>query len=218
MNSQKWRKEKKMVKHIYSRVKRSGSSKILLLVTSVALTMLFSWSSTGSYPAAAQQGTAQPNFVFILADDMQYMPKTRSLLQDQGMSFEEAFVSNAICCPSRATIMRGQYSHNNGVWTNGGSDGGSDGGWWTYHRHGGEQDNVATRLDAAGYRTGLFGKYLNGYNGNTVPRSWDVWFGGVKMSGVEYYDYDINENGTIRHFGATDKDYLTDVLRMQTKV
>jgi N-acetylglucosamine-6-sulfatase len=217
MNSQKWRKEKKMVKHIYSRVKRSGSSKILLLVTSVALTMLFSWSSTGSYPAAAQQGTAQPNFVFILADDMQYMPKTRSLLQDQGMSFEEAFVSNAICCPSRATIMRGQYSHNNGVWTNGGSDGGSDGGWWTYHRHGGEQDNVATRLDAAGYRTGLFGKYLNGYNGNTVPRGWDVWFGGVWMGGVEYYDYDINDNGTIRHFGATDKDYLTDVLRMQTK-
>ena len=218
MNSQKWRKEKKMVKHIYSRVKRSGSSKILLLVTSVALTMLFSWSSTASYPAAAQQGTAQPNFVFILADDMryddmQYMPKTRSLLQDQGMSFEEAFVSNALCCPSRATIMRGQYSHNNGVWTNNGSNGG----WWTYQRHGGEQDNVATRLDAIGFRTGLFGKYLNGYKGSAVPRGWDVWFGGVKMSGVEYYDYDINDNGTIRHFGATDKDYLTDVLRMQTK-
>jgi N-acetylglucosamine-6-sulfatase len=36
------------------------------------------------------------------------------------------------------------------------------------------------------------------------------------MSGVEYYDYDVNDNGTIRHFGRRDKDYLTDVLRRQT--
>jgi hypothetical protein len=56
------------------------------------------------------------------------------------MSFTNAFVSNAVCCPSRATIMRGQYSHNNGVWTNGG---GPKGGWGAYKANGNERDNVA---------------------------------------------------------------------------
>ena len=49
--------------------------------------------------------TAKPNIVFILADDMRkddlnYMPQTRRAVADQGMSFENAFVSNALCCPS----------------------------------------------------------------------------------------------------------------------
>src|SRR5215204_3959437 len=198
--------------------------KIVMPLASVALVVLLSLGLSGSMPREVGALSAKPNIVFILADDMRkddlkYMPKTRSALQDKGMSFENAFVSHALCCPSRATIMRGQYAHNTHVWSNGSTDSSSttSGGLQAYKDNGGEQDNVATRLDAAGYRTGLFGKYLNGYNGNTVPRSWDVWFGGVKMSGVEYYDYDMNENGTIRHFGATDKDYLTDVLRRRTK-
>jgi N-acetylglucosamine-6-sulfatase len=68
--------------------------------------------------------------------------------------------------------MRGQYAHNTGIWLNSSSpDGGLDGGWQDYVNHGYEQDNVATRLDAAGYRTALIGKYLNGYKDTTyVPR------------------------------------------------
>jgi arylsulfatase A-like enzyme len=72
---------------------------------------------------AAEAQSAQPNIVFILVDDMRkgdlgYMPKTKVLLQRAGMTFENAFVSNPICCPSRATIMRGQYAHNTRVWEN----------------------------------------------------------------------------------------------------
>ena len=184
--------------------------------------VLFLWSSPGGYTARAQEGPLQPNIVFILTDDMRYddlkyMPKTRLLLAGQGMSFSKAFVSNALCCPARATIMRGQYSHNNGVWTNDTVEG-PDAGWQAYQTKGNEQDNVATRLDdSAGYRTGLFGKYLNGYDGTSVPMGWDVWFGGVLMNGDEYYDYDMNDNGTIVHFGTTDNDYLTDVLRRRVK-
>jgi N-acetylglucosamine-6-sulfatase len=119
----------------------------------------------------AQSAPSQPNIVFILADDMrkddlQYMPKTRSLLKANGMSFTNDFVSVPVCCPSRATIMRGQYAHNTGVLENGS---GPNGGWQGYQSHGNEQDNVATRLQGAGYRTGLIGKYLNGYDGSTVP-------------------------------------------------
>jgi N-acetylglucosamine-6-sulfatase len=156
-------------------------------------------------------GPTKPNIVFILADDMRkddlkYMPKTRSLLQDKGMTFQNAFVSNPLCCPSRATIMRGQYSHNTGVWSNVPPDGG----WEGYHSRGNEGDNIATRLHNAGYRTALLGKYLNHYDGRTVPPGWDEWFA---TSNFEYYDYDVNDNGTLRHFGSDEGDYQTDVLR-----
>ena len=82
-----------------------------LLLASAALAVLFiaaiySWAPTG-----AQTTAGQPNFVFILTDDMRkddlkYMPKTLDLIGSQGMTFENAFVSNSLCCPSRATIMR----------------------------------------------------------------------------------------------------------------
>jgi len=140
------------------------------------------------------------------------MRKTRSLLQDKGMTFQNAFVSNALCCPSRATIMRGQYAHNTGVWTNNNGDG-PDAGWRAYSSNGNEKDNVATRLNALGYRTALIGKYLNGYNTTYVPPGWDRWF----ATWGSYFRYDINDQGTMRHFGADASDYKTDVLRRQTK-
>jgi N-acetylglucosamine-6-sulfatase len=109
-----------------------------------------------------QRVTAKPNIVFILADDMRkddtkYMPKTRSLLRERGMGFRNAFVSHPLCAPSRATIMRGQYSHNTGVWSNSSTDSSSTGigGWQAYQHNGNENDNVATRLQDAGYRTGF---------------------------------------------------------------
>ena len=125
--------------------------KIVVPLAATALVLLLSLGVSGSIPKDAQALTGKPNFVFILADDMRkddlkYMPKTRALLGSKGMSFENAFVANALCCPSRATIMRGQYSHNTAVWTNGGANGG----WQAYRDNGLEQDNVATRLKTAG--------------------------------------------------------------------
>ena len=171
---------------------------------------------TGCSPTVNHESPAKPDFVFILADDMRkddlrYMPKTRTLLEEKGMSFSRAFVSNPLCCPSRATIMRGQYAHNTGVWWNGP---GLNAGWRGYKKHGLERDNLATRLDDAGYRTALFGKYLNFYYGTAVPQGWDKWFA---TFGEDYFDYDVNDNGTIRHFGTDKSDYSTDVLRRQTR-
>src|SRR5215218_3402171 len=153
-----------------------GMRRTGLLLVTAALAVLLLSGVWGSASREARGATNKPNIVFILADDMRkgdlkYMPKTRSVLKAKGMSFSNAFVSNALCCPSRATILRGQYAHNTGVWTNMANT--SEGGWKAYRNNGLEQDNVATRLDAAGYRTGLFGKYFNGYNqGNTyIPRA-----------------------------------------------
>ena len=194
-----------------------GMRRTVLLSVSVALAVLLVSGVWGNAPREARALTTKPNIVFILADDMRkddlkYMTKTRSALKKKGMSFSNAFVSNALCCPSRATIMRGQYAHNTGVWLNGGSEGG----WQAYQSNGNEQDNVATRLDAAGYRTGLFGKYLNSYQGSTVPPGWDRWFATFHPP-WEYFDYDVNDDGTIRHFGTKDSDYQTDVLKRKTK-
>jgi arylsulfatase A-like enzyme len=172
----------------------------------------------GKEPAtSAQTVPAKPNIIFILTDDMRkddlkYMPKTRSLLEAKGMSFSNAFVSNPLCCPSRATIMRGQYAHNTGVWSNENVTG-PDSGWRAYHDKGHEQDNVATRLDAAGYRTALIGRYLNGYKDTTyVPPGWDYWF----VTWGEYFNYDANDNGTLKHFGTSSSDYRTDVDKSRT--
>ena len=76
------------------------------------------------------QAAAKPNIVFILTDDMrasdldkvvngQYvMPNTQNLLVKQGVNFTKPWVTRSLCCPSRATILRGQYAHNHTVWTN----------------------------------------------------------------------------------------------------
>jgi N-acetylglucosamine-6-sulfatase len=190
--------------------------KVGVVLASMAFAVgMFALGLSGSMPTHTEALTTKPNIIFILADDMRkdglkYMPKTKHLLQSKGMTFENAFVSNSVCCPSRATIMRGQYSHNNGVWSNNPS---TSGAWQAYKSAGDEQDNVATRLRGAGYRTALFGKYLNRYRSITyIPPGWDRWFATLSPTNYHYFDYDINDNGTIRHFGTKDSDYKTDVL------
>jgi N-acetylglucosamine-6-sulfatase len=200
---------------------------IVLALAAGAVMALGTWISvTASHPeTSSAQTVSQPNIIFILTDDMRkddlnsrYMPQTYSLLADRGMTFDNAFVSNPLCCPARATIMRGQYAHNTGIWriTNvfDPDPNVRDGGWLGYNRNGYEDDNVATHLHAAGYRTGFFGKYLNGYDGTTVPPKWDDWFAFKQLA---YFNYDVNDNGTIRHFGTTAGAYSTDVLNSEVQ-
>src|SRR5918998_311405 len=197
--------------------------RVIALLASVAFAVVL---LSGAYredgvPTAEAQTAPNPNIVFILTDDLRkddlnlkYMPKTRSLLAERGMSFNNAYVSNALCCPSRATIMRGQYAHNSGVWINTNS---SIGGWEAFFNKGYQQDNVATYLQAAGYKTALIGKYINQYAGTGKPAVWDKWFATLDPTTYNFFNYDINNNGTVQHFGSSDSDYKTDVLRRQTQ-
>ena len=198
----------------------------LVLVALVSLFVGLGMTSSYQEGSLAQTVAAtKPNIIFILTDDMRkddlnntYMPQTTTQLVAKGKSFQNAFVSNSLCCPSRATIMRGQYSHNNKVWFNNNvfdpDPNVRDGGWKGYNGNGYEDDNVATRLKAAGYTTGLFGKYLNGYAASTneKPPGWDDWFAFKQLA---YYNYDVNDNGTIKHFGTSNSAYSTDVLKTQ---
>ena len=120
---------------------------------------LSSISSLSSAPVPAR-----PNIIFILADDLDaaeyaYMPKLKSLVADQGVTFENFFVNVSLCCPSRATTMRGQYVQNTQIFGNTPPDGG----FQRIYELGLEKSMVGVWLQAVGYKTMLAGKYVNGY-------------------------------------------------------
>ena len=170
---------------------------------------------------AADAG-AQPNpsnIVLILTDDLDlelgtldYMPNLQQLLAAQGATFENAIVPLSLCCPSRSTMLTGQYTHNHTVYTNSAPDGG----YRKFFDLGLEATTVATALQGAGYQTVLLGKYLNGYplpsDPLHVPLGWTEWYS--PMSGNPYagLDYTMNENGSPKHYGNLPEDYLTDVI------
>jgi len=154
----------------------------------------------------------RPNIVLILTDDQRWdslgvMPEVRKLLGGHGVTFANSFVTTSLCCPSRATILTGQYSRHTGVYQNTTPHGGA-----TSFR---DRSTVATWLHGAGYETALVGKYLNEYNrlpAGYVPPGWDEWDAIAQRREVQYYNYDLNENGRIVHYGAKPADYSTDVL------
>src|SRR3546814_7941787 len=97
------------------------------------------------------------------------MPKTKALIEEQGAAFDNYFVTYSFCCPSRATMLRGQYAHNHRIQGNVLPTGGAR----KFRALGHDRSTIATWLQAAGYRTGLLGKYMNDYRPEQgyVPRS-----------------------------------------------
>ena len=136
----------------------------------------------------------RPNIVLVSVDDLdlqtaQSLSGVQEVMADKGLTFENAFVTNPICCPSRATTLRGQYAHNTKVQGNQPPQGGYE----KFHRLGRERSTVATWLDEAGYNTAYMGKYMNGYNGTVVPQGWDDW---LAVSG-NYASDALTYNGTL---------------------
>jgi N-acetylglucosamine-6-sulfatase len=118
----------------------------------------------------------KPNIVFILTDDqpkstLPNMPYVQSRIKGKGTTFTNAFNVYPLCCPSRAIIQRGQYAHNTGIFGNEPNHGG---GYEVFDQLNREQSTVATWVHDAGYYTGHFGKYMNGYYG-PAPPGWDDW-------------------------------------------
>ena len=50
------------------------------------------------------------------------------------------------------------------------------GGWSKFRNLGEHRSTIATWLDANGYQTGLFGKYMNNYRDRLIPPGWDRWY------------------------------------------
>ena len=189
----------------------------------VVLLFVASCSESGTSASEAPQEeevespTDQPNIIFILTDDLDFasaqkMPQIRSLLIEEGISLEKAFVSHPVCCPSRATILTGLYDHNHDVLSNNFPSGG----FQKFVDEGHEENSIAVGLQEGGYQTAFFGKYLNEYPGEDpthVPPGWDEWYG--KLNGQQLYDYSINENGAAISYGNDTVDFSAEVLSGQ---
>ncbi len=183
----------------------------LAIVGCLALTSCRADAALRGSRQRAAQAQDRPNIVFVLTDDLatnlvQYMPQLQQL-QQKGTSFTHYFVTDSLCCPSRSSAFTGKFPHNTGVFTNGGSDGG----YAAFNAHGNPQHTFATAMQAAGYRTGMMGKYLNGYQPqDPVPPGWSEW--DVAGNGYPEFNYALNENGQVKQYGDQPSDYLTDVL------
>jgi N-acetylglucosamine-6-sulfatase len=176
--------------------------------------------------------TKRPNIILIVTDDQNadtiaFMPNLQRLLVDGGTSFSEAYSPTPLCCPGRASILRGQYAHNHGVRSNDGINGGFP----KFYDTGNESSTLATWLQEEGYHTALVGKYFNAYPESLVPpdgfRSpgrryippgWSEWYGLVdiprdsRANPYAMYGYEMNQNSRLERYGNDEDDYLTDVL------
>lgn len=178
----------------------------------------------------------RPNIVFVLTDDLAenlvaYMPHVLAM-QRHGVSFSNYFVTDSLCCPSRASILTGRYPHDTRVFDNSPPEGG----YAVFRERGEERQTFALALQRQGYATALMGKYLNGYKPNGavaglgvgatagdgaslavaaqgppgVPPGWSEW--DVAGDGYPEYGYHMNSNGHVRAYGYGTHEYLTDVI------
>jgi N-acetylglucosamine-6-sulfatase len=154
----------------------------------------------------------QPNIIFILTDDLSlnllpYMPRVLQM-QQNGVTFSNYFVADSLCCPSRSSIFTGRYPHNTGVLGNAGPSGG----YTAFEANNMQSVSFAEALSAAGYRTAMLGKYLNGYQPklNGPDPGWNYW--AVAGDGYAEFNYNLNRNGQVVAYGDQPADYLTDVV------
>jgi N-acetylglucosamine-6-sulfatase len=153
---------------------------------------------------------ARPNVVVLMTDDqtvasLSSMPQTNALLAAPGTVFEQTTATFPLCCPSRATALTGQYSHNHQIVHNVGDFGG--------HRRLSHANTLPAWLQAAGYRTMHVGRYLNGYEySDGVPAGWDEWHGAPHSGAFNYYNWRVNENGNLVEYPVEEHpgEYLTD--------
>jgi len=168
-------------------------------------------------------GSAAPdhrmNVLVILTDDQSIetlphsppiMPFLQSQMEDpsgEWIRFPNAFINTPLCCPSRASLLTGEYSSHTGVVNN------ETGAYLD------ERSTLATWLQHSGYDTALFGKYLNDYpfdRGPYVPPGWGHWF--AKEQGPQsttYQGYTIVDDGSPIRYGTSPRDYLTTVLTQE---
>src|SRR5215211_9425269 len=136
---------------------------LVLIWTSILLTSCDRGREDTEVGTPQPQG--RPNVILILADDLDKSVFSRTPLDSawvtEGASFSNALATTSLCCPSRASILKGQYAHNTGLVNNENFEPG--GGAQYFGEEGLDQRTLATLLKGEGYETWFGGKYLNGY-------------------------------------------------------
>jgi len=193
------------------RTTRGNPHRSALLCAGLVGTLVLSITSSSSGARPDVGAVKRLNVVFIVSDDERVqgnavMKNVQELLARHGVTFTNFDVTTSQCGPSRASILTGQYSHHTGVTGNFGPHG--------YPAFDATSD-LAVWLRNDGYQTALVGKYLNDYSldgHNAIPPGWDDWQAMDSVPLEKYYDYELNENGRIAHFGSNPDDYSTTVL------
>src|SRR5437762_6717937 len=174
---------------------RLGRSFVFTCLAAVAM-IAAAWAT----PAAAQE--KRPNILYIMADDHashalscygSKINQTPNLdrLASQGMRFENAFVTNALCGPSRACVLTGKYSHLNGFMDNAPKT-----------VFDGSQQTFPKLLQQAGYQTAIVGKW----HLNSNPTGFDHW--SILVGQGRYFDPVFITNGK----REVVKGYVTDII------
>lgn len=179
----------------------------LLAIASLAF-VLAAAGRPGASPQASAQRGAPRNVIFILSDDhrhdfMSFVPGAPPFLQTpnldrmakQGVHFTNAFVTTALCSPSRASILTGQYAHRHGIVDNSSP---IPSGTKFF-----PQD-----LQRAGYRTAYIGKWHMGEVDDVPQPGFDHWVS-FRGQGV-YTDPTLNINGKRQQVRGYTTDILTD--------
>jgi N-acetylglucosamine-6-sulfatase len=179
---------------------------------------LAGWAlAPGARPTPAHAATGPPNIVVILTDDqtpdsIPHSPAVMPVLQgmitdpaDSWVRFSHAYHNVSLCCPSRATLLSGQYDTHTGVKTNG------NGPLFD------ESSTVATWLQTAGYHTGFTGKYLNNWpygRGLYTPPGWDEFVAFITDEDRYYHYrlYDPDVPGLVEEHADLPEDYSTTVV------
>jgi N-acetylglucosamine-6-sulfatase len=182
-----------------------------LVLAATTLAVVASQGAPTASAKARPASGARPNVVLIQADDEtdnqftnRVMPNTRRLLASHGDDFTNYIASTPQCCPSRASLITGQYAHNHGVTSNGRG----------YPALVDKGNVLPVWLQQAGYYTMHVGKFLNGYESFTDPATvapgWDQWH--TVFGSTAYYDYKYAVNGSLVHHGHQPGDNITHVL------
>ncbi|CAA9420730.1 MAG: Choline-sulfatase [uncultured Rubrobacteraceae bacterium] len=189
-----------------------GTSAVAHLLPLAVLAVL---GLLGCAPSEETTASDSPNVLLVLTDDqpattVRHMPKLGEFVGERGLTFERAYLADPLCCPSRATILTGKYTHNHRITNNHHRKGGAR----QFREEGLHRDTIGTRLEEAGYATGYFGKWMNGYEGRHVPPGWGRWFA---FSGdLNRLDsYEVNADGQRRVFPREQNE--TDLLRKEAE-
>ena len=192
---------------------RSGSLRAGALLSAVLALLATGAAMAAPEPPVEGEPASQPNIVVFMTDDQalnsftsEVMPRTAELIAGPGTVFSDFVVSTPLCCPSRATFLTGQYSHNNGVVTN----------FPGYADLRDKESTLPAWLDAAGYRTAHVGKFLHGYEETASDPAapapgFDEWR--AMLRPFSYYGFDLSENGTRVTYDR--ESYLTSELTDQ---
>ncbi|WP_329209443.1 sulfatase [Streptomyces sp. NBC_00683] len=165
-------------------------------------------AATAAVPALAQVAAAgsaaaasRPNILLIVTDDQPKqtewaLPKTVDWLAGRGVRFTNGHVTTPLCSPSRSSVLSGQYAHNHGVRNNAAS----------YQL---DQSTTLQRyLKQAGYRTGLFGKFLNAWTLAENPPHFEDF----ALLQPAYVDARWNVNGNVQTING----YTTSIIKNRT--